>query len=96
VAKKPPNFGRRQPQDIIRQQPCITNAANCNLPMGAFDVFVTPVMVDLVVLETNQEARHYIKEWNNVNPEQHKVWKAVNATKMKAFIGFCLLAGASA
>ena len=51
--KNPPNVGRRQPQDIIRQVSSITNAVNCTSPVEAFGLFITPTRIDLLVLETN-------------------------------------------
>ena len=88
-----PNIGRRRVQDIIRQPPGITNEARCNTIVEAFGLFLTPAMIDLVVLETNREARRCYREWSDANPEQVKVWTAVDDTEMKAFIGLCLFAG---
>ena len=92
--KNAPNIGRRRDQDIIRQQPGITNEVMCTSPVEAFNYFITPAMIDLIVLETNREARRQITQYNIVNVEHQKVWTPVDATEVKAFIGLCLLAGA--
>ena len=76
--KHPPDVGRRQQQDIIRRQPGITNAVNCDNPRDAFAFFITPAMIDIIVLETNREARHH--------PDNKKAWKVVDEVEMIAFI----------
>ena len=58
-----------------------------------FGFFITHTVVDLVVTETNREAKHWFMERNDANPEQVKVWTALGDTEMKAFIGLCLFAG---
>ena len=91
--KSPPNVGRRQPQDIIRQAPGITNVVNCTSPVEAFGLFITPTMIDLLVLETNREARQQVTARNETNPDNPKTWLALDSNEMKAFIGLCILAG---
>ena len=92
--KHAPDFGRRGPEDIMRQQPGVTHQAQCNTIGQAFSLFITPEMIDLLVLETNREARHKITDWNNDNPENQKQpWIRLDSTEMKAFIGLFLLAG---
>ena len=92
--KHAPDFGRRGPEDIMRQQPGVTHQAQCNTIGQAFSLFITPEMIDLLVLETNREARRKITDWNNDNPENQKQpWIRLDSTEMKAFIGLFLLAG---
>ena len=91
--ENPPNVGRRQPQNIIGQAPGITNAVNCTSPVEAFDFFITLTMIDLLVLETNREARRQVTAWNEINPDNPKTWLALDSNEMKAFIGLCILAG---
>ena len=50
-------------------------------------------MIDLLVLETNQEARRQVTAWNETNPDNPKTWLALDSNEMKAFIGLCILAG---
>ena len=93
--KHAPDFGRRGPEDIMRQQPGVTHQAQCNTIGQAFSLFITPEMIDLLVLETNREAWRKITDWNNDNPENQKQpWIRLDSTEMKAFIGLFLLAGA--
>ena len=88
-----PTKCRRQPQDIISQAPEITNAMNCTSPVEVFGLFITPTMIDLLVLETNQEAPRQVTAWNETNPDNPKIWLALDSNEMKAFIGLCILAG---
>ena len=60
--KPAPDFGRRGPEDIMRQQPGVTHQAQCNIIGQAFSLFITPEMIDLLVLETNREARRKITD----------------------------------
>ena len=64
---------RRQPHNIIRQAPGITNAVNCTLAVEVFGLFITPTMTDLLVLETNREARQQVTAWNETR-SQFIVW----------------------
>ena len=92
--KHAPDFGRRGPEDIMRQQPGVTHQAQCNTIGQTFSLFITPEMIDLLVLETNREARCKITDCNNDNPENQKQpWIRLDSTEMKAFIGLFLLAG---
>ena len=54
--KQPPVTARRRTQDIIRQVPGITSAVSCTSTKQAFSSFITEVMIDLVVVNTNREA----------------------------------------
>jgi hypothetical protein len=82
-----PNIGRRRVRDVIRQPPGITNEARCNSMGEAFGFFLTSAMIDMVVIETNREARRCYREWNDAKHEQVKVWTAVDDSEMKAFFG---------
>ena len=66
---------------------------NCTSPVGAFGLFITPTMTDLLVLETNREARRQVTAWNKTNPENPKTWFTLDSNEMKAFKGSCILAG---
>ena len=83
----PPNIGRRRVQDIIRNPPGITNAGWSNTIEESFAFFMTPVMVDLVVLETNREANRWIRQWNEDHPDNQRTWTATDSVEMKVFIG---------
>ena len=89
----PPNIGRCRAQDIIRTPPGITNAGRCNTIEESFSFFMTPEMLDLVVLETNHEANRNIREWNENHPQNQRTWVATDRMEMKAFIGLSLYAG---
>ena len=78
----------------MRQQPGVTHQAQCNTIGKAFSLFITPEMIDLLVLETNREARRKITQWNNDTPENQKQPRIrLDSTEMKAFTGLFLLAG---
>ena len=44
-------------QDIIRHHPGITRDDNVASPLEAFNLFITPVMIDIMTIETNREAQ---------------------------------------
>ena len=46
--KHAPDFDRRGPEDIMRQQPGVTHQAQCNTIGQAFSLFITPEMIDLL------------------------------------------------
>ena len=85
--------GDVQPQTFIRQAPVITSAINFISTKQAFSSFIAEVMVDLIVLNTNQEARRKIDVGNRCHPDAHRTWIPVDDTEMIAFIGLNLLAG---
>ena len=91
--KQPPVTARRRTQDIIRQAPGITSAVNFTSTKQAFRSFITEVMIDLLVMDTNREARRKIDEWNLEHPDLQRTWIPVDDTEMTAFIGLNLLAG---
>ena len=91
--KQPPVTARRRTQDIIRQAPGITSAVNFTSTKQAFSSFITEVMIDLLVMDTNREARRKIDEWNLEHPDLRRAWIPIDDTEMIAFIGLNLLAG---
>ena len=91
--KQPPITARRRTQDIIRQAPGITSAVNFISTKQAFSSFITEVMIDLLVMDTNREVRRKIDEWNLEHPDLQRTWIPVDDTEMTAFIGLNLLAG---
>ncbi|XP_035664217.1 piggyBac transposable element-derived protein 4-like [Branchiostoma floridae] len=92
--QNPPPLGRRRNQDIIRNPPGITNAARCVDIQSAFSLFVTPAMIDLIVQQTNREARRKHREWNdNQENERQEEWCRVDGTEIRAVIGLCIIAG---
>ena len=92
---QPPATRRRRTTDIIRQAPGITSTADSTSVKEAFTLFITEVMIDLLVLETNREARRKIDEWNRKNPDVRKIWKPVDSIEigLHAFVGLNILAG---
>ena len=91
--KQPPVTARRQTQDIIRLAPGITSAVNFTSTKQAFSSFITEVMIDLLVMDTDREARRKIDEWNLEHPDLQRTWIPVDDTEITAFIGLNLLAG---
>ena len=91
--KQPPVTARRRTQDIIRQAPGITSAVNFTSTKQAFSSFITEVMIDLLAMDTNREARRKIDEWNLEHPDLQRTWIPVDDTEMTIFIGLNLLAG---
>ena len=75
----PPNIGRRHVQDIIRNPQGITNAGGFNTIEESFAFFMTPIIVDLVVLETNCEANQWIRQWNEDHPANQRTWTATDS-----------------
>ena len=90
---QPPATRRRHTTDIIRQAPGITSTADCTSVKEAFTLFITEVTIDLLVLETNREARRKIDEWNRKNPDVRRSWKPVDSIEINAFVGLNILAG---
>jgi hypothetical protein len=91
----PPAVGRRREQDIIRTSPGLTAAASANNISEAFQLFITHEIISHVVLQTNQEARRRIRDWNEQHPSDLRPdWNAVSDDEMMAFLGLCILAGA--
>jgi Transposase IS4 len=92
--RQPPASGRRRVQDIIRTSPGVTASSRCGTIFDTYKLFLTPEIIDSIVLQTNREARRRIRAWNERNPEnQHAEWKPVNDNEIVAFIGLCILAG---
>ena len=89
--KQPPVTARRRTQDIIRQVPGITSAVSCTSTKQAFSSFITEVMIDLVVVNTNREAHCKTNEWNKEHPGAERTWIPVDDTEMTAFIGLNLI-----
>ena len=50
-------------------------------------------MIDLLVMDTNREARRKINKWNLEHPDLQRTWIPVDDTEMTAFIRLNLLAG---
>ena len=90
---EPPPSGRRREQDIIRTPAGITSAGHVNSILEAYHLYLTPEIVDNIVLQTNREARR-IREWNEHNRDKLRTdWKPVTAEEIIAFAGLCILAG---
>lgn len=91
---QPPVSGRRRVQDIIRTPAGVTAASRCATICDTYKLFLTPEIIDGIVLQTNREARRRIRAWNERNPEnQCAEWKPVNDKEIVAFMGLCILAG---
>src|SRR5688572_11664990 len=91
---QPPASGRRRVQDIIRTPAGVTATSRCDTIVDTYQLFLTPEIIDGIVLQTNREARRRIRAWNEQNPENQRAeWKPVNDKEMIAFIGLCILAG---
>jgi hypothetical protein len=57
-------------------------------------LYLTPEIINNIVLQTNREANRRIREWNEKNPEkQRDLWKPVTDNEMLAFCGLGILAG---
>jgi len=88
-----PQQGRRQLQDIIRHHPGVTPEGHVQTIKAAFELFVTPEMLDIIMRETNREASRVYAEWNTAHPNNPKNWTETNIPELKAFIGLLLSAG---
>jgi len=93
-SSEPPPSGRRREQDIIRSPAGITSAGHVNSILEAYHLYLTPEIVDNIVLQTNREARRRIREWSEQNPDKQRTdWKPVTAQEIIALAGLCILAG---
>ena len=92
---QPPAVGRRQLQDIIRNPPGITNDARKETMSEVFNLFVSNEILDIIVRETNREARRWHEAWNTNHPDNIKEWKAVTLQELKALIDILMYAGAT-
>jgi len=93
-SSEPPPSGRQHEQDIIRTLACITSAGQVNSILEAYHLYLTPKIIDNIVLQTNREARRQIRECNEQNPDKLRTdWKPVTTEEIIAFTGLCILAG---
>lgn len=58
-----------------------------------FELFHTEDILHIVTRETNREADHVSREWNDSNPDKNKEWKPLDPTELKAYTGLLILAG---
>ena len=70
---------RRGPQDMIRHHPEITRDGNVTSPLEAFHLFITPVMTNIMTIETSREAQRVISLWNLAHPEKVKQWNPITS-----------------
>lgn len=68
----PQNGARCCMQDTIKTPPGITDATKCNSVVETFRFFITPTMVDRIVLETNREAKRKVRQWNGDDLENQR------------------------
>ena len=52
-----------------------------------------PEMLDIIVCETNREAKRSHSDWNDANPDNQRVWQETSVAETEAFIGLLILAG---
>ena len=80
--------------NIIRQRNGIgRQAAHIQTVKEAFQLFMTPDMIYLLVRETNRHARLVMKQWNDKNPGKERQWSETDGDEILAFIGLLTLAG---
>lgn len=80
--------------NIVRQRNGIgRQAADIQTVKEAFQLFMTPHMIYLLVRETNRHAHLVMKQWNDKNPDKEKQWRETDSDETLAFIGLLILAG---
>ena len=84
---------RRGPQDIIRNPPGVTVGRNLTTLKDAFELFITPDILDIIMRETNREANRVCTEWNAQHQNSNKQWVPLSLPELKAFIGLLITAG---
>jgi len=68
----PPVIHRRAPQDIIRNPPGARREGIVETELEAFQLFLTPDFLDIILRETNREAAREHGVWNNEHPNNQK------------------------
>jgi len=68
-----PSVHRRGPQDIIRTSCGIRSEACIDTERTVFQLLNTPEMLDIIVRETNREAKRSHSDWNDTNPDNQRV-----------------------
>jgi len=70
---------------------CEAHAEN---EMNAFNLLITPEMLDVIARETNREAERKVAAWNEANyPHNIQEWNPTSITEIQAVIGLVILAG---
>ncbi len=60
---------------------------------AAFELFITPEILDIIMRENNTEANRVNAEWNTAHQNKQKYWNHVTMSELKALIGLLLIAG---
>jgi len=92
---QPPAVYRRGKEDIIRCKPGVTAEARIKTETEAFNLLMTPEIIDVIVRETNRYANNCHELWNSQHPERQKQWCPVSDAEIRTFIGLLILTGVS-
>ena len=68
-------------------------AATIQTIKEAFQLMMTPNMINIIVTETNRYGNLVIDQWNEKNLERKKQWNETDCEEILTFIGLLLLAG---
>ena len=90
-SKVAPPVHSRGLQDIIRTPSGICREAHAENEMIAFNLLITPEMLDVIARETNREAERKVAAWNEANPHNIQEWNATSITEIQAVIGLVIL-----
>ncbi len=86
---------RRGPANIVRERAGPKGEARqADTLRKAFELFVTPDMVDLIVRHSNEEGKRVFDQWNAAHPNKQKAFTETCSDEIMAFIGLLILRGA--
>lgn len=90
----PPASRRRGPHDIIRNRPGVRREAVSTTELDAFQKIFSPEIFDIIVRETNREAKRICEIWNQEHQDDNqRTWTETTLQEMKAFLGLLILSG---